>query len=79
MSSRDDFRSSCQYYGRKCRKRLYRTRLCHDLALYHLGELTESGGIDQYEQLISESLEGEEHTFPDLRQKLVKPSSRAIF
>lgn len=75
MPNRDDFRSSCEYYGRKCRKRLYRTRLSHHLALDHLGEVAESGRIEKYGHLISESLEGDEqgeHAFPGLRQKLVK-------
>jgi hypothetical protein len=70
VSRRDEFRSSCAYYGEKCRKRLHRTKLSRDLALDHLAEVLEAGGAARYEPLLSESLEPEERDAP--RQKLVK-------
>jgi hypothetical protein len=41
------------------------------LALYHLNELVEAGGITQYEALIREALEPPERELPRLRRKLV--------
>ncbi len=72
MSGRDEFRSNCEYYGEKCRKRLHRTKLSRDLALDHLEGLLDTGGAARYELLLSESLDAQEREAPLLRQKLVK-------
>jgi hypothetical protein len=72
VSQRDEFRSNCGYYGDKCRKRLYRTKLSLDLAFDHLGEVLDSGGVARYESLLCEALEVHEREAPQLRQKLVR-------
>jgi hypothetical protein len=73
VSPRDEFRSNCDYYGGKCRKRLFRTKLLHDVTLQHLDDLLNTAGAAQYERSLREALEPQEREpSSPLREKLIK-------
>jgi hypothetical protein len=71
MSQSDKFRSNCEYYGRKCREQLHRTKLSRDLALHHLSQVHDSDAISQYQSLIIESLDPSDRIRSKFDRKLI--------
>jgi hypothetical protein len=69
---RDDFHARCEFYGFKCRQKLHRTQLSHNLALHYLDEVGDRGVGAQFAPLLQEALKPQDRELPRLHEKLVK-------
>jgi hypothetical protein len=78
-ASIDDFRDRCEFYRSKCRQKLYRTQLSHNLALDHLAEGIDSTGNAQIGALLKESLNDQGTGLPYQHEKLVRIVAESHF
>jgi hypothetical protein len=68
---RDEFHARCEFYGFKCRQRLSRTQLSHELALHHLAEVVDTPA-GEFAPLLKAAIKAHDREQPRLHEKLVK-------